>query len=1210
MNPLLPVILLLLPCYTISQLPPEFFLESCPNDAGNYTDGSTYQRNLNTLLSSLTAANQTTTGFYNLSAGHPAGPDRVNLIGLCRGDVSLDDCRGCFANTTDRLLEDCPVQKQAFGRYHYNCQIRYSNRPVYGSLEPDPPSLYLRNINNASDPARFDDALGTLLTRLRDSAAGGSSVRKFATGTQRQGFVTIYGLVQCSPDLSRQLCDDCLIDLTNRLISGRIGGQIWQPSCHVGYEIFRFYAEAESPQPSPPLPDPGGGGRKNTSRSRIIAAIVIPIVIGAAVFGGFIFIIFCRRWRLKRSRIPNQSQRDASALSSLLMFCVWVGRWLWKVLRLLGDTYLKPEEDISRRYWDWDRHPKTKRTEPPARSHLGEHREGVNLAAQMSCLREIHRPAPERANCKRKETEPPESASAQSKKRRLRPIRGWRLWLPPPSAFMELAPGQDISKNKKSEPQVNCKIEEPLGVQRDCSAIPFVDQHRTACDTKDPCGDSMTPPAPGEGPLPVRGGFPPQNRTEPPRVPGPAAESAHDGPKIWRNSKNKKMKTNPDLLGFLHDFWGGRIRGYNRTSKSNREIKSSNPTLLGQMGGRLTRLGIYSVMPPVCRANSLSTFVSRCEDRACFGQERPRLQIQNPKQDTNRVPGMRINPCISWSSLSTEGDTSVSPLPLSNEIPSVASSNLRVFQYGANSLPPLPLQDPKMTRIANDQVVQFSLEEVQSMKFRASRTLLGRLFTNSNTNPADLKEALLVAWQIKGQLRVSITKHGLFEIVLPNTEARGWILKQTPWVVLDAILHLRPWTSTITLNTFAELAIAPFRVQLWNVREDCCTKQFGQKVAQGTIGQVLESGVFASNDTNEQFVKVRALIDFTKPLRSQIVAASEEIGNFWVNLKYEYLPTLCFHCGRVGHSKRACSFDPPAGQERFGPHMSTRKIGRRIYEQDDGHDNFRKNPPSVWVNRNVQTRREGDWPRPQAEDTKADRGMGRRGKQNPNREMDQAQNVPFVAGEQRARVVGSLDIKCPAQPLGRTKSPKQFSVKASPRVKIGGRQLRGSKSPRVSGRPLRGKMNARSRAKTSGRNTEKELRGIFEETRRRRLILQKDSEDEAAEQGLIGSRDPVPISQSGSIEPLPPVKDGELDAKAGERMARPTTEQQEKLDRSKMHLRHLAAGGDLGKTETVRRRLRRKSQQQRQADSEKILPPSKLLEKEEVELQEDADQDG
>ncbi|CAI0407073.1 unnamed protein product [Linum tenue] len=287
---------------------------SCYNDAGgNYTAGSTYRQNLDTLLSSLAVDNQTTTGFYNLSMGQP-GPDRVNAIGLCRGDVSLEECRGCMADATRRILVDCPVQKTAFGHYGNTCQIRYSNRSIYGSLEPNP-SLYLWNTQNAPDPTRFDGALNDLLVGLRVSAAGGSSVRKFATGAARQGFATIYGLVQCSPDLSRQRCDDCLAAAVGQIVGGRIGGQIWQPCCRVGYETHRFYAGTEPPPPmsptnsSPPPPAPAGkrGRSKNTTK---IAAVVIPIA-GAAVLG-FIFILFFCRRSLKRSRIPIQSQRDAT----------------------------------------------------------------------------------------------------------------------------------------------------------------------------------------------------------------------------------------------------------------------------------------------------------------------------------------------------------------------------------------------------------------------------------------------------------------------------------------------------------------------------------------------------------------------------------------------------------------------------------------------------------------------------------------------------------------------------------------------------------------------------------------------------------------------------------------------------------------------------------------------------------------------------------
>ncbi|CAL1380272.1 unnamed protein product [Linum trigynum] len=252
-----------------------------------------------------------------------------------------------------------------------------------------------------------------------------------------------------------------------------------------------------------------------------------------------------------------------------------------------------------------------------------------------------------------------------------------------------------------------------------------------------------------------------------------------------------------------------------------------------------------------------------------------------------------------------------------------------------------------MTRVTEDQVVEFSLDEVQSVKFRTSRTLLGRLFSESAFTAGELKEGLLDTWRVQGNLRVSMTKFGLFEIILPNDEMRVWLLKRSPWIVKDRILHLRSWTPSITRPIFDDLAIVPYRVQLWNVKEDCCTAQFGRKVAAGMIGQILESDVFAAKDSDERFLKVHALIDFAKPLRSQFIAASEEIGRFWVHLKYEFLPTFCYHCGRVGYSKSECVFGPPAGQERFGPHMSTRKPGRKIYREDDECPQFRNASKSV-----------------------------------------------------------------------------------------------------------------------------------------------------------------------------------------------------------------------------------------------------------------------
>ncbi|CAL1358705.1 unnamed protein product [Linum trigynum] len=317
------------------------------------------------------------------------------------------------------------------------------------------------------------------------------------------------------------------------------------------------------------------------------------------------------------------------------------------------------------------------------------------------------------------------------------------------------------------------------------------------------------------------------------------------------------------------------------------------------------------------------------------------------------------------------------------------------------------------------------------------------------------------------------------------------------------ILHLRSWTSSITRPIFDDLAIAPFRVQLWNVKEDCCTAQFGRKVAAGMIGQILESDVFAAKDSNERFVKVHALIDFAKPLRSQFMAASDEIGRFWVLLKYEFLPTFCYHCGRVGHSKPECVFGPPTGQERFGPHMSTRKPGRKIYREDEEYPQFRNASKSVWVNRNTHLLKDG-------KEKAASRDPG--ANTLPLTQVA-AHPAPRESETQKKRVVQNRQ----QAPAKTSFGVQRLVVKTSPRVKIAGniRHHQKKASPRKVVPPPRQVTKERRQSSRRAKQTEQcqqvvgQVAEAFEQSRRRMLILQEESKEEEEEIMVGGSSPPM-----------------------------------------------------------------------------------------------------
>lgn len=251
----------------------KYIIHRC-GTSGNYTNNSTYERNLDRALATLSnTANLSNSGFYNASVGENL--DRVNTLVLCRKDFQPDVCRSCVNDSINRIRELCPNQNEAVEWYD-ECTLRYSDRSLLNNVQTRPTWSY-SNPNNATDVPQFNQDLRKLLDNLKVQAAE----EKFATGNiSGPDLLTIYGLMQCSPDLSSTQCSDCLDTVIGELslcCSGRIGLQIFNPSCKLIYEIRRFFNEitpVDAPPPRqqlfpPPPPSMPPGKEQNFSPIRV-----------------------------------------------------------------------------------------------------------------------------------------------------------------------------------------------------------------------------------------------------------------------------------------------------------------------------------------------------------------------------------------------------------------------------------------------------------------------------------------------------------------------------------------------------------------------------------------------------------------------------------------------------------------------------------------------------------------------------------------------------------------------------------------------------------------------------------------------------------------------------------------------------------------------------------------------------------------------------
>ncbi|XP_038881108.1 putative receptor-like protein kinase At4g00960 [Benincasa hispida] len=289
---------------TISQQ--EFIAHSCSN-IGNYSRNSFFKRNLDTLLSSILSNSQIDYGFYNFSAGQQ--PDKVNAIALCRGDWTVEQCKNCLNDSALKIVQTCPNQKEAIGWYN-DCMLRYSNDSIFGVANVQVLSRDF-NTGNSSNVDGFSQALRNLLARLQNQASSGSSTLKFAVGDTEGPSIEenrIYGLVQCTPDLSFMDCTNCFGQLNRNIPTGKIGARIFAVSCFLRYEIYLFYTPppplpppSPPPSPPPPLPPTLPPAPGNNSNNRTVIIVMVSIA-SAIIFIVAICIIL--RIRKAKNRRP------------------------------------------------------------------------------------------------------------------------------------------------------------------------------------------------------------------------------------------------------------------------------------------------------------------------------------------------------------------------------------------------------------------------------------------------------------------------------------------------------------------------------------------------------------------------------------------------------------------------------------------------------------------------------------------------------------------------------------------------------------------------------------------------------------------------------------------------------------------------------------------------------------------------------------------
>ncbi|XP_026415618.1 putative receptor-like protein kinase At4g00960 isoform X1 [Papaver somniferum] len=264
---------------------PVFLREYC--SGGNYTANSTYQSNLNLLLSSSLTVFRSVVSIVNehRSASYGSEPDSAYGSYQCRSDLTSKDCEGCFDSVTGDILNSirCPNSRQGIVWYE-ECILRYSNESFIPVVQEKPVFYIVNETKVTSNRDEFNKTLAGLMDELVRESTASEDSHQFATGeanlTESR---KIYGLVQCTPDILSSDCRNCLNRVVRNLsvcCLGKVGARVLNPTCNFRYELHPFYESkvmnATAPQSS--LPTSTNAKRKNSSGKFAIIMAVLSVI--------------------------------------------------------------------------------------------------------------------------------------------------------------------------------------------------------------------------------------------------------------------------------------------------------------------------------------------------------------------------------------------------------------------------------------------------------------------------------------------------------------------------------------------------------------------------------------------------------------------------------------------------------------------------------------------------------------------------------------------------------------------------------------------------------------------------------------------------------------------------------------------------------------------------------------------------------------------
>ncbi|KAL4290816.1 hypothetical protein GQ457_14G003450 [Hibiscus cannabinus] len=180
---------------------------------------------------------------------------------------------------------------------------------------------------------------------------------------------------------------------------------------------------------------------------------------------------------------------------------------------------------------------------------------------------------------------------------------------------------------------------------------------------------------------------------------------------------------------------------------------------------------------------------------------------------------------------------------------------------------------------------------------KLAKSLIVRLLGKSIGYRA-LWNRIMALWNPNGEINLIDLDNEYYLVRFANEDDFQKVLFGGPWVIYGSYLTVQPWKRHF--NSAEEHPSHMVWVRLPNLPYRYYTKRLFRYIAM-SIGEVVKVDYNTSEGKRGRFARLAIIVELNKPLVSGIV-----IDGRRQDIEYEWLPTICFKCGKYGHATEFC----------------------------------------------------------------------------------------------------------------------------------------------------------------------------------------------------------------------------------------------------------------------------------------------------------------